>query len=188
MSDLFEARQKTEEGASWRDTVTVDIDGEEYDLQLRQLVDPEFWEVMSLVDEQELQELQDDLPEDKMEEFRDLQQADDRTEEQEERLSELQAEMEDEDLNVFDALSYETYKGLVKAAKYGIEPDEADCRAALAEHAAEIEERYGAKTQENARTFLNEEEVAPLVERSTDFTSFVLGVKVLGATIGDEGN
>lgn len=188
MSDLFEAREKTEKGADWRGTINVDIDGETHELTVRQLVDPEFWEVMTYVDTDELQSLQADLPEEKMEEFQELQTKDNLTEEEEDRLEELTAEVEDEDVDLFDALSYETYQGIKLAAEYGVEPDEEDIRRALTQHTGDIEEQYGGTSHDDARQYVNDHVIKPMIEESTDFTSFAIGVRALGQTLGDEGN
>lgn len=188
MSDLFEAREKTEKGAEWRGTINVDIDGETHELTVRQLVDPEFWEVMTYIDTDELAELQADLPEEKMDEFQDLQTKDSLTDEEEQRLEELTEEVEEEDIDLFDALSYETYKGIKLAAEYGVEPDEEDIRTALTQHTAEISDQYGGTSNDEARQYVNDHVIKPMIENSTDFTSFAIGVRALGETLGDEGN
>jgi hypothetical protein len=188
MSDLFEVRQKVEEGANWRGTITVTIDGEQKDLTVRQLRDPEFWDVMSDIDTDELQKLQSDLPDEKMEEYRELQNADDLSEGEEDRLESLQREIEEEDVDLFDALSKETYDGIKQAAKYGVEPDPTDVQTALAQHTGEINDKYGGTSDEDARQYVNEHVIGPMIERSTNFTSFAIGVKALGETLGDEGN
>lgn len=191
MSDLFEARRKTEDAANWRGTINVHLRDEDEDptqLTVRQLFDPEFWEVMSKIDTDELAELQADLPEDKMEEFRELQNADTLSDEEEDRLEELQREVEEQDINIFDVLSYETYLGLKQAAKYGVVPDEEDIRRALTEHVNEIEEEYGGKEHKHAEAWVNDNVVSPMIERSTNLASFAIGVKALGETLGDSGN
>lgn len=188
MSDLFEAREKTEKGAEWRGTINVDIDGDTHELSVRQLVDPEFWEVMTYVDTDELKDLQSSLPEDKMEEFRELQTKEDLTEAEEDRLQELTEEVESEEVNIFETLSFETYKGIKLAAEYGVEPDEEDIRLALTEHTGEINEMYGGTSNENAREYVNDHVIKPMIDRSTDFTSFAIGIRALGETLGEEGN
>jgi hypothetical protein len=188
MSDLFEARAKTEQGAEWRGSINVSIDDEQHNLTVRQLRDPEQWEVMAKVDTDELEALQSELPEDKMEEYRELTEKDNLDDEEEQRLENLQAEVEDSDLNLFDALSFETYEGLKQAAKYGVEPDESDVRRALKQHTGDIEDAYGGTRNEDAKQYLNDTVIEPMIERSTDFTSFAIGVKVLGETLGDTKN
>lgn len=189
MSDLFEARRKTEDAANWRGTINVSIDGDGTEnLTVRQLYDPEFWEVMSQIDTDELEELQADLPEDKMERFRELQNADELSDEEDEELADLQAEVEEEDLNIFEVLSFETYQGIKTAAKYGVVPDEADIRTALADHTDEIAEQYGGTSHEDAEQFVNDHVVHPMIEESTNLASFAIGVKALGETLGDSGN
>jgi hypothetical protein len=188
MSDLFEAREKTEKGAEWRGSIHVDIDGETHELTVRQLVDPEFWEVMTYVDTDELEALQSDLPEETMEEFQELQEQDSLSDEEEDRLEELTQEVESQDIDIFEALSYETYKGLKLAAEYGIEPDQSDIQKALTQHTDEVEDQYGSKTQDAAKEYVNDHVVKPMLDNSTDFTSFAIGVRALGETLGDQGN
>lgn len=188
MSDLFEAREKVEKGAEWRGEINAEIDGETQQLTVRQLFDPEQWEVMSQIDMDELEALQEDLPEDKMEELAELRDSDSLTDDEQDRLEELQDELDDGDINIFDELSYETYKGLMTAAKYGIVPDDADVRYALTNHADEIEESYGSLSNDAAKQYVNDTVITPMIERSTDFTSFAIGVKVIGETLGDTKN
>jgi hypothetical protein len=187
MSDLFETREKTEKGAQWRGEITVTIGGDQQTLAVRQLRDPEFWDVMTDVDTDELSDLQGDLPEDEMEEFRDLQEKDDLDEEEEGRLEELQERLEDE-INVFDALSYETYQGIKQAGKYGIVPDQGDIRTALVEHADAIEEEYGGTAEDDAEQYVQDNVINPMIERSTNLASVAIGIKSLGKTLGDAGN
>lgn len=188
MSDLFEVREKVEKGANQRSEINVEFDGDVHSLTVRQLVDTEFWEVMTDIDTDELDSLQTDLPEEKMEEFRDLQTKDSLDEDEEERLEELQNEVETEDINIFEKLSTSTYNGIKNAAKYGVEPDESDIQKALAEHAAEVEEQYGDLTHDSARKYVNDHVIHPMIENSTNFVSFAIGVRALGETLGDAGN
>mgnify|MGYP006280527213 CR=1 FL=1 len=187
MSDLFETRQKAEEGINWRGSITVPVDGEQKELTVRQLRDPEFWEVMTLIDLDEIEELQGDLPEDDMEEYRELADKDELDDQQQNRLASLEEQLNDE-INIFDAISLQTYNGIVKAAKYCVEPDNADVQQALGMHAAEIEEQYGAATQEAAEKYVNKNVVKPMIDDFTDLTSFAIGMKSLEKTLEDEGN
>lgn len=189
MSDLFEARRKTEDAANWRGSINVSIDGEDTEsLTVRQLFDPEFWEVMSQIDTDELAELQADLPEEKMEKFRELQNKDDLTEEEEQEFANLQNEVEEEDIDIFGTLSFETYNGLKTAAKYGVVPDESDIQMALAEHADEIADQYGGTSHEDAEKYVQDHVIDPMIEQSTNLASFAIGVKALGETLGDTKN
>lgn len=188
MSDLFEAREKVEKGAQWRGSINVDINEEAHNLTVRQLRDPEQWEVMQDIDLDELDALQGEIPEDKLEELNELQDADELTEEEEDRLGEIQSEVEEEDIDLFSTLSYETYEGLKTAAKYGVEPDQSDIRTALTQHTGDIRDKYGGSSEEEAKKYVNDYVIAPMIEESTDFTSFAIGVKVLGETLGDTKN
>lgn len=189
MSDLFEVRQKVEEGANWRGSITVSIGGEQQELTVRQLRDTEFWEVMSLIDTDEIEDLQSDLPEEEMEEFRDLQSKDDLTDGESDRLAELQDELEDTTgENIFEELSFDTFKGIKKCAKYGVEPDDADIQRALTDAVGEIRDTYGGGSHEEARQYVQDTVIDPTIENSTNFTSFAIGVRVLGETLEGEGN
>lgn len=188
MSDLFETREKTEKGAQWRGEITISIDDVQMELCVRQLRDPEFWETMSLVDTDELENLQSALPEDKMEEFNELRDSDNLTTEEEERQEALQTEIEEQDVDMFDTISMETFSGIQKAAKYGVEPDAEDKREALIEHGDEIEEQYGRTSDDEAEQYINDKVIHPMIDRATGFTSFSIGIKVLTETIGNRGN
>lgn len=188
MSDLFGVRQKVEQGAKWRGTITVSIDGEQQELTVRQLRDPEFWEVMADIDTDELEALQDSLPEDKMEEFRELREADELDEEEQERLEALQTQIEEEEVDLFDVVSLDTYNGIQQAAIYGVEPDQEDIQRALTRHTEEIREKYGGSSSEEAQQYINDHQIRPMFNEATDFVSFAVGIKVLTETIGDTGN
>lgn len=189
MSDLNELKSKTQEGADWRGSINVNIDDEDYELTVRQLYDREFEEVMGKIDREELQSLRDALPEDVMDEYTELRDADELTEEEEERLSELQDELEDEAVDIFDVLSSETFEGIRLAAKTAVVPDEEDLRTAFRERAAEIESEYGVavKTPEDVKPALNDE-IDEMIEQSTGFVSFAIGIQALTASVDDEGN
>lgn len=189
MSDLFEVRQKTEEGTEWRGEITVPIDGETKQLTVRQLVDTEFWEIGSYIDFDELESLEEveDLDEDKIDELRELTEKDDLSDDESERLSELEQEL-DTEFTIFDEISMDTFTGIKKTAKYCVEPDKNDIASAMAEHAAEVEEEHGTASQEHTREWLNDNVIDPMIEESTDLTSFIIGMKALEATLDDEGN
>lgn len=188
MSDLFEVREKVESGANWRGSINVEIDGEVKELTVRQLRDPEFWEVMSQIDTDELEAMQADLPEDVQDELRELQQADELSEEDEERLEELQEEVEENGIDMFDTISKETFDGIKQCAKYGVEPDEEDARHVLTTNPEKINDLYGGTGNEEAKKYVNDNVIKPMIEQSTDFTSFAIGVRVLTETLEDEGN
>jgi hypothetical protein len=189
MSDLFDVREKTEKGKKWRGEITVPMDGESKTLTVRQLVDTEFWEVGSYIDFDELQNLEDveDLDEEKVDELRELSEQDELTDEEEDRMAELEQEL-DTEFNIFDAISMDTFLGIKKTAKYCVEPDENDLVNALNDHAAKIEADYGSASDENARKYVNANVIEPMIDDSTDLTSFMIGMKALEATLETEGN
>jgi hypothetical protein len=186
MSDLFEARSKTEEGASWRGEITVYIDDEDHDLSVRQLRDPEFWEVMSLIDREALRSLRGELDEEKMDEYQELRDGEDLDDDEQDRLEELQNELEEESVDIFERLDMDTFEGVRRAAKYGVVPDEADKREALIEQGDYIEEQYGYEptSSEDTEEYLNDE-ISAMIDRSTRFVSFTIGIQVLRETMGD---
>lgn len=190
MSDLNSATQKVKEGINWRGTIRVEIEGEEHELTVRQLRDGEFREVMSMIDQDELDELRSELPEDEMEEYRDLQTKEDLDEEEQERLDEIRAELEESTTDMFDVLSESTFEGIRKAGKYAVEPDEEDMQAAFRERAAEIEREYGVKVQtpEDVEPAL-QDDIEQMIEDATGLVSFTIGMQALVESVGEsEGN
>lgn len=189
MSGLSKAKAKLKEGAEWRGNITVDIDGESVELCVRQLRDPEFESVMALLEREELEELRNQYPDDIREELDELREKDELTEGEEERRSELQAEMEDTDVDVFSVLSDDTFEAVRQAAVYGVEPDEEDMREAMQERAHEIEKEYGIQVSkpEDTREAL-QDEWEEHIYNATDFVSFEVGMLVLTETVGDEKN
>lgn len=193
MSDLFGVREKTVEGDEWRGTVRLTLDGVEHELSVRQLRDPEFFRVMKRIDRDELKSLREELPDDLMEEYRELQEEEDLSDEERERLSEIEEELNQETTSLFDALSEETFQGIVECAYYGVEPDNDDLRKALFEYADEIKEEYGVEPKtdkdEVVHQFVKEKIIQEdILDRSTGFQSFIIGMQVLIETVGAQGN
>lgn len=188
MSDLYETREKVEKGADWRGNIQVEIDGDVKDLTIRQLRDTEFWEVMSMIDTDELEQLQESIPEEVQDELEELQEADELTEEDEERLEELQSEMDEDSMDMFEVLSEETFKGLSQCAIYGVEPDGQDIQRTLTNRTKEVKKKYGGTSHEDARQYVNDHVITPMIENSTNFTSFSIGVRVFSETLDRMGN
>lgn len=189
MSDFHGIKKKLQEGVDWRGSIAVSIGDDSYDLTVRQLHGPEFEEVMSLIDRSELQQLRESLPQDSLKEYRDLQDQEERDEEDEERLVELEAELEESSVDLFDILSTDTFEGIRRCAKYGVEPDDEDLREAFVDRAAEIESEYGKKVQTPDDVYDPiKKEYADLIDQATNFTAFTIGIQVLVKTVGDEGN
>lgn len=192
MSDLFKAVDKTREGKDWRDTITLEHDGDELEFCIRQMKDGEFYEVMSRIDRDEIEELQDSLPQDLVEEYEGLQSmdSDERSEEGTERMHELEEEIEEKSPDFLDYLSTETFNGIRQAAKIAVEPDDEDMQLALREHARQIEEETGrdVREPEDTRQWLKDNKIAYIIDESTDFLSFALGMECLMATADEEGN
>jgi hypothetical protein len=190
MSDLDSVTQKVKEGINWRGDIRVEIDEEEHELSVRQLRDPEFREVMSMIDRDELDELRNDLPDDMMEEYRELQTKEELEGEEEERLEAIRDDLEESTANLFDVLSEDTFEGIRQAGKYAVEPDEDDMQTAFRERAAEIEREYGIKVQtpEDVEPAL-QDDIEAMIDNATGLVSFTIGMQALVETVGEsEGN
>lgn len=203
MSDFKLVRTKVSEGAKWRGSIRVSIDGQEAELAVRQLKDPEFFEVMDMINREELQALRADLPEELMDEFRELQQKDELTEEESERFAELEQELNNNSVSLFDALSTETLMGIRRCAMYAVVPDNADIMEAFGdpEYVNYVESEYGISVKEPKDLYDAEkdgrpdewagplkDEVQKMVQDCTKFTSFTIGIQALVETIGDAKN
>jgi hypothetical protein len=189
MSGLSQAKSKIKAGASWRGIINVEIDGDEVPLTVRQLRDPEFEEVMGLINRDELSELREAYPSDAIERLDELEDKDELTDEEEDELEDLRETIEESDVDVFEYLSSDTFEGIRRAAIYGIEPDEDDKREALRERAHQIEQEYGIKVETPEDTLpALQDEIEDMVRDSTNFVSFRMGMAVLTETVGDEGN
>lgn len=189
MSDFHKTKQKLKEGAEWRGTINVSIDGEDMELTVRKLRDPEYEEVMGLISRDELEALREQMPTEKVEEHRELQRAEDLSDEERERLDELEAEIREESPSLFDVLSEQTFDGIRRCAKYGVEPDEEDLAHAFRERATQIEREHGIKVQtpEDIEGVLKKE-MQQHIDEATNLASFQMGMEVLVETVGDEKN
>lgn len=192
MSDLNKAYEKTKKGASWRGTAIVGKEDEEMELCVRQMKDTEFIDVMSCINTDEIEELQEMMPEDLIEEHDELTEKDELSDVEQARLESLEEEIEDNAPDIMKHLSKETFEGLQLAAQYAVEPDDADMQEALLNHAREIEETSGypndVSSPEHTRKWLKDKRIHPMIEDSTDFFSFELGMEALYATADEEGN
>lgn len=190
MSDLSKVDAKLQEGADWRGTIRVNIEDEEYELTVRQLRDPEFREVMSKIDRNELQALREELPGDAMETMRELRQKDELDEDEEERLDEAQEKLNEAEVDIFEILSDSTFEGIRQCAKYAVEPDEEDIREAFMDRAHEIEREYGVKVQEPEDVMpALQDDIEDMIDKATNMASFTIGIQCLVETVGeDEGN
>jgi len=186
MSGFSKAKAKLKEGSDWRGEITVDIDDEPVTLCVRQLTDPQMEEVMALFDRDEIEELRSQYPDDVRDELDDLRDKEDLTDEEEERRSELQSQMEDADVDIFGVLSEDTFEAVRLAAIYGVEPDDEDMANAMRNRAHEIEREYGiqVKEPEDTRDALKDE-WETRVRSATDFASFEIGMECLTATVGN---
>lgn len=191
MSDLNKLTQKTKEGKEWRGEITVEDEDDELTLTVRNLTSPEIEDVFRLISRDELQQLREELPREKMEERNELLDIDEdeRTDAEQERLDELTEELQGAHMKMFDVLSEDTFEGIRLAAKKGVVPDKDDMNHALKERAYEIEEETNRQvsTPEDTFDFLKEE-LKDSIKNHTRFIGFQIGMKVLKETGADEGN
>jgi hypothetical protein len=188
MSDLFQTRADVEEGAEKLYDINVEVLGESRELSVRQLYDPETFDVMGDINQDEIEAVQEGVPEDKLDRYSELHEKDNLTEDEEDELVELTEEIEDEDINLFDTLSKSTFNGIQKAAVHGVTPDEEDYQFAMANRTDEIENKYGDLSRDAAEQYINDHIIPDMIKRSTDMSSFAIGIKVLGQTLGNTGN
>lgn len=189
MSDLHTVGKKLEEGANWRGTIRVSIGGEEHELTIRQLKDPEWKEVRGQIDRDELQELREEMPQEEMEELQELRGKEELDEDEQQRFEELEELVREEAPDPLAVLSDETFNAIRQTAKYAVEPDEEDKRQAFMERADEIEREYKTKVQtpEDVEEAL-QDEIEEMIDKSTNMASFTIGMQALVETVGDEGN
>lgn len=191
MSDLSTLTKKTREGREWRGEITVEDDGTEMSLTVRNLTSPEIEEVFRLLDRDELEQLEDELPTEKMEERTELLEMDEdeRTDGEQDRLDELTKELSDAHMKMFDILSADTFEAIRLAARKGVVPDQEDMEDALQNRAREIEEETGRRVQTPEDTFdYLKAELEESIANSTNFIGFQIGMKVLRETGAEEGN
>ena len=190
MSDLHVLREKTAKGKDWRGTIRVMLEDTEIELTVRQLTDPEMFEVMSMIDMEEVKSLRGDLPEEQLERFYDLQDKDELTEDEEEEFSELEELLNDKSSNLFENLSKETFNGIVTCAEYCVEPDNEDLKEAFMQDGwvAQKEKEYGEiKTPEDCYEPLKDD-LRKDIRNMTNFTSFNIGIMALMESVGDSKN
>lgn len=191
MSDIHKLTKKTKEGKKWRGEITVEDDGDELELTVRNLTSPEIEDVFRLIDRDELEELRDKLPKEKMEERNEIleKDEDERTDAEEERLEELTDELQGAHMMMFDILSEETFDGIRLAGKLGAVPDEEDMQDALRNRAGQIEEETGQQVKYPEDTFdYLKDELIDAIENHTRFIGFQIGMRVLQKTGESEGN
>lgn len=192
MSDFDRVREKLMRGADWRGTIQVTIDGEEHELTIKPLTEEDFWEIKGSINQDEIDELRENLPEEKLTEYRELQGQDELTDEESERLEELETFLKEEAPDPTEVLSIETFRAIKLAAKKAVVPSEEDKRAAFAERAAEIEEEHGVAVRqpEDVEEPLKKEaeEMIEMASVRTGFAAFTIGMQALFESVGDEGN
>lgn len=196
MSDLIGFGGKVQQGSEWRGQIDVSIEGETYELTIRQLYDPEMRQVMELLDFEELEALGEQIEDselwDRYEELEAIAQDDDAelTDEQAREYEQVQHRLEDEGDMLFDELSGDTYKGLRLCAKFAVVPDREDVSDLLTDEEMinELEDEYDerVRTRDDARRVLNQY-YDDMLDRTTGMTSYMVGLQALMEQAEDSG-
>ena len=190
MSGFNKLREKAAKGQEWRGDITVGSGDDALDLKIRQLNDPEYYEVMSGINHDELEELGDMMPEDDLERFRELDDMDDRTEEQEAEMQLLEEDLNRQSAQIFKIMSKETFEAIRTAAKYGVVPSEDDVREMMMDDSWVKDKEdmgYDVSHYDGAYEALNDE-TPMIIDGQTDLESFEIGMEVIYETVGGEGN
>ena len=192
MSDLYKLRQKATEGKAWRGSINVQVDGDDLELAVRQLTDPEFYEVMSLIDIDEVSgDAMADMPDDELERYNELVMADELSDEEAEEMAELEELLADSSGNMFQEISQDTFEGILLCAEYAVEPTDEDLMAFFDDHEwlSQIEDEHGVtiKTPDDCHEYVKSD-LQDIIRNLTDFSSFNIGIQALIETIDDTEN
>lgn len=198
MSDLFAVDRQVKQGAEWRDYVDVTVNGEDYELCIRQLQDDEFSHVVDIIGQDTFKEKLDDLSEnadesgltkedlDRIEELQSMD-ADEMSESEKRELEQYASDAEalEESLAMMDPAMVE---GMHYAGRQAVVPDEDDIDAVLEMSFNDQEELLGdkARTPDQAEE-LAKERVYAIFEQSTGFTAYQIGFTAFLASLG-QGN
>lgn len=199
MSDLHKLDQKVTQGRKWRGEIHVAFNGEEHTLKVRQLLDPEFREVLEKIDTEELEALKNDLPEDLTDEYRELsEKTDDLTEEEQDRLVELEEQLSSSE-NLFEKLSSDTLEAFRLCAKYAVVPDDEDIEKAFNnyDYVSQVEDEYGINVSTpndlynpaadglpNKSAGPLKDKIGVMIDSMTQFASISVGMYAFRETMG----
>lgn len=197
MSDIFKAKKKVQTGIGWRKTISVEAFDDELEIVIRQLTDPEMSEVFPRVKHliEELQDkLSDEIGEEDAKRIQELRDKDDLTAEETqelEQLKELEEAGQDELLEVLDE---KAMNGFQRAAELGVTYDSDDVDEMMSQvvqmSVSEQQERFGqhVKTREHAKEALDKQAKDIIRNAQGEFLGLQVGINVVFATLGNEGN
>jgi len=197
-ADFLRAKSKIKRGTDFRDTVDVDIGGEDHTFGFRLLNEDEFDDVSMALPIEEMQGNREGLSEEEQERLQELAEKDqtDLTEEEQERLQELAGKSET--LELFDALDEEANEALRWAGKQAILPAPEDVRAVKTADFSQKVELLGKDiantTSENQiENALKANHIEPMIDdqpfpikRTVGLRAFIETFKVRGNGLGDE--
>jgi hypothetical protein len=195
MSDLIKTTQKVKQGTAWRKTITVDYEGDELELVIRQLNDREMSKVLPKIEHviEDLQEkLGDDFNPDEAEEYKKLKSSDDLTDEEKSRLDELEDKQQMSESEFLSVLDEEASEGFTKAAEMGVTYDDEDVSEIMDMYAGDIQKQrqeFGRqlRTREDAKEYLSKKTEETMKE-AQGFIALQAGIEVAFETLGDSGN
>lgn len=191
MSDLLALRQKVVQGKEWRKTIDVSVGGEDFEINIRQLCDEEFWAVYENIDIDELKEFaeESDNTEEEIERIEELQDKDDLSEEEEQELETLTRSIGSSQSQIIDHIGDEAFDALQEAGKYAIMPDGDDVDEVMQKPMKEQEDEFGhvLKSPEQAQEALKNN-FESMLEESIDLLAFQIGINAFFETLDDQGN
>lgn len=203
MSDWAKVRRTAIEGVKNRKTVEVEYEGETVEFTVRQLLDPEYFDVMSDINLEHLMDLQGDITQDEAERMLELIEIDDRTDEEESELEDLKAKAGDVNESFFDVVDDDTYQALRRCAMYVIVPDHEDVIEMFqdGQFVSYVEEEYGVEVKRPEDLYDPEKDIDPdkwagpmkdemrkTLNRMGRMQSFNIGLEVFMSTLEDMGN
>lgn len=203
MSDLLSVDQKVREADEWRGTTEVsfgeeDDDGDpiSYALTYRQLYENQFAEAVDRIGAdnfeskvESLSGVTESLSQEQLETYRELSSKDPESlnDDDREQLQSIADNMEDSGSvsGILELMDPDMIDGLQYAAKKGVVPDEDDVEEVLNMTVPEQKERFGdvLQTEDKAREALNTM-VQNIVDRSTGFTAYELGLNIIMESMG----
>lgn len=193
MSDALALRQKAIDGKNWRKTITVTVEGDEYELTIRQLTDSEYLPVykhIKPVQEEISDALEgDDLGEEDLERLEELQEKDELSEDEKQELDYLEENVGGGISQVLALLSDEGHEAIKEAGKHAVMPDRGDIQGVMEMSPSEQKEEFGdtVRTPEEAKHVL-EAELEKMLDESRNLLAFQVGIQAFFASNVTEGN
>ncbi len=187
-SGALKLRNKIQEGRNWRETVSLRIDDEKIEIKVRQLEDPEFWKVKEKINEDKMEEIGNNIDQEKVNKYDELSEKEELTDQEKQEFDKLETQIENEILSAINDFDMDTFEGIVDAGKYGVVIDQESIDEVGSMTPAEQKDMFGEtfKNGEEIRKFLKDD-LQHQIEHATNLVSFLLGMTVLDATTEDEG-